>query len=188
MNDERTIQFNYVSKETKSNNPWYLATYTYEGSEKGSELKVSFTSELFHNAEVISYDYLASGTVTIPSLNIYYRHIYETVMNYRIYGHDIPLSMPSYFKVKVKNNIVLSVTRGKPIETDPRDWGNKWEDAIGPRSIGGGRKPKSTTWKVTAKTHTCNDGVKRKVYTDGKGAHAVKRKVGDKFVYRKMKM
>lgn len=47
-------------------------------------------------------------------------------------------------------------------------------------------KSKQTPWKVTAKTHKCKDGVTRKVYTDGKGAHAVKCKAGDRFVYRKV--
>jgi hypothetical protein len=51
---------------------------------------------------------------------------------------------------------------------------------------GGAKKAAAKSWKLTAKSHTCKDGVKRRVYSDGKGANAVKCKVGDRFVYKKI--
>ena len=57
---------------------------------------------------------------------------------------------------------------------------------------GGARKPrhqtskKASKWKTTTKTHTCKDGVTRKVYSDDKGERAVKCKVGDRFVYKRL--
>jgi hypothetical protein len=43
-----------------------------------------------------------------------------------------------------------------------------------------------SSWKATAKTHACKDGVRRRVYSDGQGGKAVKCKVGDRFVYRRL--
>ena len=45
---------------------------------------------------------------------------------------------------------------------------------------------KTSQWKATSKTIKTKDGITRKVYSDGKGNQAVKRKVGDRFVYRKV--
>ena len=48
------------------------------------------------------------------------------------------------------------------------------------------QKKKPTQWKVTTKTFKTKDGITRKVYSDGKGNTAIKRKVGDRFVYKKI--
>jgi hypothetical protein len=52
----------------------------------------------------------------------------------------------------------------------------------------GGRKRNvgAPSWKPTARTHKCKDGVTRKVYVNSKGAQSVKCKVGDSYVYKKV--
>lgn len=45
---------------------------------------------------------------------------------------------------------------------------------------------KKTSWKISEQTHVDKDGISRRIYINSKGHKAVRRKEGNKFVYKKL--